>query len=299
MPTPPDETHTPVTSESIVPPPPADAIAQMRRGHVQIEESDQMVMALLREHQQRKGRSLDVLEMGAGSGFFTHRLSREVPGLSLTAQEDYEPVLEGVRSRLAGTPVELFSKPFRSWTRPVDVIISKGSLHHTDRKDLAHVSQVLANGGIFIVCDEFCPEFLTGAWRDRIDQAEQIIFSGGWVLTSEAEARAFHADNLVPKIAVDMERARQRALWTWYRYVIDEAIKRDCWETAVYELGAARDDLVTSAAQERKQPPSIAVKELSLLGYECLSSHCVDSEVDPEYQSFHIFVLAPSAAADK
>src|SRR5678816_707241 len=93
--------------------------------------------------------------------------------------------------------------------------------HHMPREYLTHARALLRPGGLVVLADEFCPEYLTPEMVDRVRLASSIHIASGYVLTSNAEFAAYSDTGALPAIAVEMERARQQVLWKWYRHVVD------------------------------------------------------------------------------
>ncbi len=91
-----------------------------------------------------------------------------------------------------------------------------------------------------------------------------------------------------------MEQGRQRALWHWYRHVVDETLEKGCLGAALSELRAARDDLDTTCGDEHKLSPRIVERQLALAGYTQRSRHVVAPDAPPELQSFVIYELTAS-----
>jgi hypothetical protein len=158
------------------------------------------------------------------------------------------------------------------------------------RSYLAHARTLLRPGGLVILADEFCPEYLTPAMVERVRTAPAIHIASGYVLTSDAELAAFHETGALPAIAVEMERLRQQVLWRWYRHVVDVMMERACLNAALYELRTTRDDLDTAFGSEHKLSPVVAERELALLGFELVSRHVPVAEATPARDSFFVYV---------
>lgn len=275
-----------------------DVALEMRRGHVGIEDTDRTLLAKFREHLQRhaKDAPLRIFDICSGSGFFIRRLSRELPEAAaheLYAHEDDPDVLPLLTARLDGGPIRIHAGSFSDWHEPIDVLLSWGSFHHMPRSYLAHARSLLRPGGLVVIADEFCPEHLTPAMRERVRSAQAIHIANGYVLTSDAELAAYDATGELPAIAVEMERARQQVLWKWYRHVVDVMMERECLHAALYELRTTRDDLDTAFGSEHKLSPTVAEREFELLGFEQLARHVPVSEPVPARDSFFVYVLRP------
>lgn len=275
-----------------------DVAAEMRRGHVGIEDTDRTLLGLFREHLARRATDapLRIFDICSGSGFFIRRLSRELPEAGrheLIAHEDDEDVLPLLQARLQGSSIRIHTGSFCDWHEPIDVLLSWGSFHHMPREYLAHARTLLRPGGLVILADEFCPEYLTPPMADRVRSAAMIHIANGYVLTSDAELAAYTETGAIPAIAVEMERARQQVLWRWYRHVVDVMMARECLNAALYELRTTRDDLDTAFGSEHKLSPVVGERELALLGFELVSRHVPVSEAAPARDSFFVYVCRP------
>jgi SAM-dependent methyltransferase len=276
-----------------------DVALEMRRGHVGIEDTDRTLLGVFRDHlAHRAGDApLRIFDICSGSGFFIRRLSRELPDAAaheLHAHEDEPDVLPLLQARLRDTPIRIHAGSFSDWHQPIDVLLSWGSFHHMPRSYLAHARTLLRPGGLVIIADEFCPEYLTPEMAQRVRSAPVIHIASGYVLTSDAELAAFQQTGALPAIAVEMERLRQQVLWRWYRHVVDVMMERACLNAALYELRTTRDDLDTAFGSEHKLSPVVAERELALLGFELVSRHVPVAEAVPARDSFLVYVYRAS-----
>jgi len=275
--------------------PNVDVAVEMRRGHVGIEDTDQTLLAIFREHLARRAKDapLRIFDICSGSGFFIRRLSRELPEAGrheLFAHEDEPEVLTLLQARLGESPIRIHAGSFHDWHEPIDVLLSWGSFHHMPRAYLSHARTLLRPGGLVVIADEFCPEHLTPAMVERVRSAAAIHIANGYVLTSDAELAAYTETGTLPPIAVEMERARQQVLWKWYRHVVDVMMERECLNAALYELRTTRDDLDTAFGSEHKLSPVVAERELELLGFELVARHVCVREATPARESFFVYV---------
>ena len=276
-----------------------DVAAEMRRGHVGIEDTDRTLLRIFRDHLARHATDspLRIFDICSGSGFFIRRLLRELPDAArheLIAHEDEPDVLPLLRARLGDSPIRIHAGSFCDWREPIDVLLSWGSFHHMPREYLSHARTLLRPGGLVVLADEFCPEHLTPEMVDRVRRASAIHIANGYVLTSDAEFTAYGETGALPAIAVEMERARQQVLWKWYRHVVDVMMDRECLNAALYELRTTRDDLDTAFGSEHKLSPLVGERELALLGFEMVSRHVPVSEAAPARESFFVYVYRPA-----
>jgi SAM-dependent methyltransferase len=276
-----------------------DVALEMRRGHVGIEDTDRTLLGVFRDHLAHRASDapLRIFDICSGSGFFIRRLSRELPDAAaheLHAHEDEPDVLPLLQARLRDSTIRIHAGSFCDWHQPIDVLLSWGSFHHMPRSYLAHARTLLRPGGLVIIADEFCPEYLTPEMALRVRSAPVIHIASGYVLTSDAELAAFQHTGALPAIAVEMERLRQQVLWRWYRHVVDVMMERECLNAALYELRTTRDDLDTAFGSEHKLSPVVAERELALLGFELVSRHVPVAEAVPARDSFLVYVYRAS-----
>jgi SAM-dependent methyltransferase len=257
----------------------------MREGHVYIADVEQLCIDLVERHARRLGRPAKLLEIGCASGILAERVALRVPDLAVTGHEEYLPFATMARERLQGTRVVLETGPLEALTEPVDILLSAGAHHHLPSGYLHHARKLLREGGVFVLADEFCPEYCTPQDRAHLARAPVVHLANGYVLTSEAEIAAFEREGIVSARARDMEARRRRALWHWYRYVVDQAMSGDHIEVAVAELTSARDDLVTGCEAEHKLAPSIVERQLEIAGFRTLAKHVFGPTDDPSLHS--------------
>ncbi len=275
-----------------------DIGAIMREGHPDIAEGDELIVSLIAERAGNAGRPLQIMDVGAGSGVLSELLARRLPEHRVIANDVEPAVIKLAEHRLSGLPnAEIFGRPFQEWNSPLDVVISWGSHHHLPNSYLALARRLLGHDGILVIGDEFCPEYCTPDDAARISAASVIHVADGFVLTSAAEVSAYERDRHVPAWAQALERRRREALWTWYKYVIDYAIERDCWLVALVELQIARDDLTTGFAGEHKLSPRIVERDLELNGFAPVSRHAIGDN-PPQLQSFSVYEYTPAAGGE-
>jgi len=256
----------------------------MRQGHVYIADVERLYLELV-EHHCRRYEQPRVLEIGCASGISSQRLAEILPHAEVFAQEEYAPFAELARERLRDTRVRLHTESLARLSGSFDVIVSGGAHHHMPDGYLNQVRALLRDNGVFVLADEFCPEYCTPEQLAHIAGAPVIHLANGFVLTSPVEVEDYTSQSLLPARARQMEVRRRRALWHWYRYVVDEAMRGDHVEVAIAELQSAHDDLITGEAAEHKLAPSILERQLALAGFEVQRKHVFGPENDPTLQS--------------
>ncbi|HWB78821.1 MAG TPA: class I SAM-dependent methyltransferase [Nannocystaceae bacterium] len=269
----------------------------MREGHVHIADVERLCIELVEHHARRIGRPARLLEIGCASGIMAETVAARVPELAVIAHEDYPPFAELARTRLQHTRVQLVTGPLEELTEPVDILLSAGAHHHLPAGYLAHARKLLGDDGVFVLADEFCPEYCNREQREHVASAAVVHVVNGYVLTSDAERDMLVEHGMLPPRAIDMEARRRRALWHWYRYVVDEAMRGDHIEVAVAELTSARDDLVTGCEAEHKLAPSILERQLQLAGFRVTAKHVFGPTDDPSLQSIIAYEAVLAARA--
>src|SRR5947208_3347581 len=83
---------------------------------------------------------------------------------------------------------------------------------------------------IIVVGDELCPEYLTAADQERLLAAERIDLIDGYIFDNDADRTAYRESGVVPEWNLQLEEARRRALWSWYKFVGDFAIANKSWD---------------------------------------------------------------------
>jgi SAM-dependent methyltransferase len=262
-----------------------DINALMREGHIYIGEVEELCIALVERHCSRLRSQASLLEIGCASGILAEKLATRLPELQVSAHEDYAPFAERAAKRFDGTRITLHSGQLSAVSSPVDLLLSAGAHHHLPSGYLDHARSLLNEGGVFVLADEFCPEYCTPEDMAELSAAKQIRIVNGYVLISDEEVAAYAADQTLPARAKLMEVRRRKALWHWYRHVVDHAMAHGHIEVAVAELTSARDDLITGCDAEHKLSPFIAERQLELAGFEIVAKHVFGPPDDVSLQS--------------
>jgi SAM-dependent methyltransferase len=270
-----------------------DIGAIMRSGHPDIAQGDEYIVAAVAELKQRLGRRLRIIDVGSGSGDLSLLIADKLPDCTVIANDIAEKPLEQARRKLAQfSHASVERQPFEEWNGTADVVISWGSHHHLSHDYLEHVRKALAPDGLFIVGDEFCPEYLTEADQRRLAEADEIIIADGYIFDSGRDAAEYASTGTPPPWTVGLELRRRKALWTWYKFVGDYAVERDAWPVLITELAIARDDLITEFTGEHKTSPYLLERELELNGFAILDKTLV-GERELSLRSFVIYCCQP------
>jgi SAM-dependent methyltransferase len=263
----------------------------MRRGHPYLEESVEILIARIQERAKRLGRPARIFEIGCASGMLTQRIAALLPDADIVAQEELPLFAEHARRRLRDCAVTIYTRPLQTWERPVDIFYSAGTHHHLPHEYLGHVRRLLAPGGIYLVDDEFCPEYCRAEHAERVARGDILQIESGYVFTSARELAAFRRDGKVPEHVAELERRRQQALWRWYRFVVDYAMEHGSTAVASAELRSASDDLVSGSEAEHKFSPAIVERQFAMAGFRQLSKQMIGPANDVERQSFFVYEL--------
>lgn len=109
----------------------------------------------------------NALELGSGPGFLAEYLCKRIPDISLTLLDFSDAMHELARERLKGCRqnIEFVCRDFKdpNWTRGLRryaCVFSNQAVHELRHKSFAkalheQVKDVLADGGVYLVCDHF------------------------------------------------------------------------------------------------------------------------------------------------
>jgi SAM-dependent methyltransferase len=261
----------------------------MRTGHPDVAEGDEYITTIVAELRQRLGRPLRIIDVGAGSGDLSLLLAQRLPDCEVIANDIAERPLEQAQAKLAPFPLATVeSLPFEEWNETADVVISWGSHHHLSHYYLEHVGKVLPPDGVFIVGDEFCPEYLSAQDQLRLARAAEILIVDGYVFDDQKDVEEYRRTGSPPAWNAGLELHRRQALWTWYKFVGDYAVEHDAWSVLISELAIAGDDLITEFAGEHKTSPYLLERELALRGFE-IAGKTLIGDREPQLRSFAIY----------
>jgi cyclopropane fatty-acyl-phospholipid synthase-like methyltransferase len=272
-----------------------DVGAIMRTGHPDIAEGDERIVAAVRKLHADQGRRLRILDVGSGSGDLSLLLAHALPDCEVIANDTAPNPVAQATEKLAPFPhAWVFDQPFEQWWEKADVVISWGSHHHLAHDYLRHVRRILSSGGLFIIGDEFCPEYLSPADKERLATATQITLVDGYIFDDAGDVSAYQATGRLTGWSLGLEQARREALWTWYKFVGDYAVAHDAWPVLIAELGIARDDFITDFDEEHKTSPYLLERELELNGFR-IADRIVIGDREPALQSFVIYLCRLAA----
>lgn len=266
--------------------------ARAMEGHVYIRDTLDTFMAVLAGRVGELARPPRILELGSHAGIITELLLERWPDASIVISDDDEALVAMSRRRLGHRQVSYNSGSLDAIGHGFDFAISIARHHHLPHDYLGALRSVMSTEMVYVLADELCPEYCYGQHAARIAEAEVIHVVGGYVLTTRAEVTAFERTGAIPEVARELERLRQRSLWRWYRFVVDEAVERGYFDIAVGELKSTHDDLVTGSDAEHKFSPLIVERQLALAGFRLLSKRSIGPADDATRQSMFVYELS-------
>jgi SAM-dependent methyltransferase len=266
-----------------------DIGAIMRSGHPDIEDGDNRILDVLRQLRSDLGRPLRVLDVGSGSGHLSVLIARELSDCHVIANDVEIAPLQQARAKLAPFPnATVFDRSFSDWRETVDVVVSWGSHHHLSHDYLKHAHELLALDGLLLIGDELCPEYLTPSDQERLDAAQLVVIEDGYIFDNQTDLQSYRRNGVVPEWSRQLEEARRRALWTWYKFVGDYAVDRDAWMVLISELQIAHDDFRTKFAGEHKTSAYLLERELTLHDFRIVERKIIGNR-EPALQSFTLY----------
>lgn len=269
-----------------------DYYRRVMDGHAYIRETIDALLDVLGARVRRLPHPPRILELGCHAGVTTRWILERWPEAEIVVQDTREDLLAMAEERVGAGRVTLHAGPVETVRRPIDVVVSVARHHHLPHDYLSGVRGVLQSGGAYVLAEELCPEYCDAHHAARIARAEALHIVGGYVFTTQAEIEAYRALRTVPAHVLDLEERRRRALWRWYRFVVDHAVDRGYYDIAVEELRAAHDDLITGSDAEHKLSPLVVERQFALAGFELLSKRLVGPADDPERQSMVVYEYA-------
>jgi SAM-dependent methyltransferase len=268
-----------------------DWYRQMLDGHVHIRETIDLLLEALGTHLRNKERPR-VMELGCHAGISTEWLLERWPDAEIVVQDEHDDLIDMARDRVGSPRVEFHVGPPETVPRPVDFVVSIARHHHLPHDYLAGVRKIVKPGGVYLLAEELCPEYCFGEHATRISQADVLHIVGGYVFTSNADVESYRAGGPLPAHVVNLENLRRRALWSWYRFVVDHAVEHGYYGTAIAELKSTHDDLITGSDAEHKFSPLVVEQQFKLAGFKLLAKRPVGPSDHPERQAMVVYEFA-------
>jgi len=265
---------------------------QVIDGHVYMRDTIDALLEMLGDRIRKIDRPPRILELGCHAGVTTEWILERWPDAEIVVQDERDDLVDMARERVGEGRAAFHAGPVETISRPVDIVVSFARHHHLPDGYLAGVRGVLSPGGVYLLAEELCPEYCTGEHAARVAEAEALHIVGGYVFTSRAEVESYRAGGKPPDHVRDMENLRRRALWRWYRFVVDHAVERGVYDIAVAELQSTHDDLITGSEAEHKFSPLIVERQFALAGFRLSSRRRIGPLDEPERQSMIVYEYA-------
>ncbi len=133
--------------------------------HLYIKSADTIIKKIIAQRVHEADRILEVVELGCGPARLLPRIG-EVDRIRLVGVDHDEKFVSYAQDRVRGTSLDVRLDDIISYTheKPVDIFYSQGVHHHMAKPPteyLQNVASQLNPGSIFILSDEFLPEYKT------------------------------------------------------------------------------------------------------------------------------------------
>ena len=171
------------------------------RQHVYISASDKLIIDAI-NYYKPTDRIAEVVELGCGPARVLEQVAGVVNNIHLLGIDYDEAFLEYAKKLLENAPtqVDLVHADFTGWSsdKQIDIFYSQGVHHHIGKGQdlktyLMKVYEILTNEGVYIVSDEFIPEY--------IDESARKVKAVIWYTHVIAAARRTHYDYLAQEEA--------------------------------------------------------------------------------------------------
>lgn len=130
--------------------------------HLYIGEADDAIMDLVRRERDERG-AMEVVEIGCGPGRILSDLAG-IEGIIVTGVDHDLVFVEYAHEHISGIDIVIEEMQDYAHGKQVDVFVSQGVHHHVEkgevtRRYLQNVADQLDDGGVYILGDEFIPEY--------------------------------------------------------------------------------------------------------------------------------------------
>lgn len=148
---------------------PSDYNKIMSNEHLYIKISDRFI---LKKIEQMAFQMLEVVELGCGPGRVLFSVS-QLKGINLTGLDVDQEFIEYSKKLVKGTPTQFVLNTAEDYRhlKPVDIFYSQGFHHHISKgkkttKYLKNIYNQLKVGGLYIISDEFVPDYASESERE-------------------------------------------------------------------------------------------------------------------------------------
>ena len=128
--------------------------------HLYIKVSDAVIVKFIEEIRKKLGRNIEVVEIGCGPARILGEIAK-IKNINLTAIDHDKDFVAYARKKVKGAEVKVADIETYNHGKPVDVFYSQGVHHHIAKppKYFQNIRKQLNNNGIFILSDEFLPNY--------------------------------------------------------------------------------------------------------------------------------------------
>jgi len=130
--------------------------------HLYIKASDIIIAKLIEEIRKKLGREIEVVEIGCGPARISERIAN-VGGVNLTSIDHDQNFIDFAKKKIKKKNLLFLKRDIENYKHPkkVDIFVSQGVHHHIAKppKYLLNVKKQLHENGVFILSDEFLPNY--------------------------------------------------------------------------------------------------------------------------------------------
>ena len=143
----------------------------MTNNHLYIQTSDSYIARVIGDI--AKNGAKEIIEIGCGPARITGLIAK-TNGINLTAVDIDDSYIEYAKIKLKDQNISIVKSDICTYkhAKPVDVFYSQGVHHHLPKgeitkKYLQNVYSQLKPGGVYIISDEFVPEYTSAEGREK------------------------------------------------------------------------------------------------------------------------------------
>ncbi len=190
----------------------------MTTQHLYIHISDAYIARVIDDRAKKGAR--EVVELGCGPARIIG-LVRQTKEINLTGVDIDKEFIEYAKNKLKGKQVEIVNSDICTYkhAKPVDIFYSQGFHHHMPKGEvtnsyLKNVYSQLKPGGIYIIGDEFVPEYVSSEDREKklVVWYSHIIanaLSHNYTYLAEEEAKTLLDDLYEGRVDVIIKNTKQ------------------------------------------------------------------------------------------
>lgn len=265
----------------------------MSKEHLYIHTSDSYIAKVISDR--AKNGAKEVVELGCGPARIL-RLVGQAEGINLTGVDVDKIFIQYARDRLKGKNINVVNHDVCTYSHdePVDIFYSQGFHHHMPKGKktksyLKNVYSGLKSGGVYIIGDEFIPEYSSPEEREErlVVWYSHIIahaLNNNYTYLAEEEAKTLLDDlyegrtekNLKSKQQIDFILSRVSDIDSAARISDSGVVKKlvqDCLSGLTHFIGGVDSikEIVLSRG-DFKVCDSVFRKEVEDIGFKILSA---------------------------